>query len=352
VKRRRSISFAERCAAEAVDALRSCGGAEVKRRDLLYGILRHEHTRAARVLRAHGVDPAAVAEAVGGAAAPPANSGKISTALLLAIDFAAAEACLEGCDRIDTGHLLVALARGTRTGHDVHREPLLAASRIAVAWRDGRVSIWDLLRDRGPLTRDAERPAYCVTTDPEGRHVAAGCTDGRIDVWDLDQEIHVRFPDGHKGPVRAVAWSPAAPRVLTGSEDGTAAVWDTERGTKVFHLRAHDAPVRTVAFNPQGELLYTGSDDATIKVWYARTGALVDTLEGHASAVVRLGFTTPRLPLISRSDDDEAILWTDPPQRHAAPEDDVAPILARFHLTADTLRSHLPAAKPFGDVGA
>jgi len=338
---RRPVSFAERCGREAVDALRRSGSWTVDRRDLLIGLLAGEDTRAVRLLRAHGVDAAALAEALGGRSGPVADEGLLSPQLLLAIDFGAAEACLEGRDQIDTGHLLIAIARGTRVGHDVHREPLLGATRLAIGWRDGRVSLWDLLRDRGPLTHDAERPVYCVTVDPGWRYLAAGCADGRIDLWDLDQDLYVRYPEGHTGPVRAIAWSAAGPRVLTGSEDGTAALWDTERGTKIIELRGHDGPVRTVTFDPQGELIYTGSDDGTIKVWYARDGRLIETRDAHAAPVVRVGFVTAYAPLISRAQDDEAILWTEPPQRHPTPDDELAAILAQFALTADSLRDHL-----------
>jgi hypothetical protein len=339
-------TFAERCSPEVLQALRHSGGGRerVDRDDLLFGLLQLDDARATRVMAAMGIDRAGMATALGGPRLPAPAEGTLTPQLALAIDFAAAEASLEGKEEIDTAHLLVGLARGTRAGHDLHREPLLAAARLAIGMRDGKVSVWDLVGRRGPRTRDAGRPVYSVAADPGWRHVAAGCGDGRVDVWDLTHDLHVRFPRGHKGPVRAVAWSPTEPCLLTGSDDATAAVWDAESGEKLLELRGHDGPVRTVTFDASGAYLYTGSDDGTVRRWESRRGALRETLEGHTAAVVRVAFLDPRLPLVSRSEDDKAILWADPRQHHDVVPDELAPVFARFAVTAEGIRRHLSVA--------
>lgn len=335
-------TFAECCSAEVVEALRlSKPAGPVDRDDLLFGLLQLEDARATRVMDALGIDRAGMAAALPGPRSPVPPRGALTPQLALAIDFAAAEASLEGRDEIDTAHALVGLARGTRAGHDLHREPLLAAGRLAVGTRAGQVSVWDLVRGRGPRTRDAARPVFCVAADRAWRQVAAGCGDGRLDVWDLVHDLHVRFPAGHEGPVRAVAWSPTEPRLLTGSDDATAAVWDTERGEKTLELLGHDGPVRTVTFDATGAWLYTGSDDGTVRRWESASGALCETLEGHDAAVVRVAFLDPNLPLVSRSEDDTAILWAEPRQRHEVVPDELAPVFARFALTVDNLRQQL-----------
>ncbi|MHC5052797.1 MAG: WD40 repeat domain-containing protein, partial [Planctomycetota bacterium] len=229
-------TFAERCSPEVLQALRHTKGEHVDRDDLLFGLLQLEDARATRVMEAMGIDRAGMAGELEGPRLPAPRRGTLTPQLALAIDFAAAEAALEGREEIDTAHMLVGLARGTRAGHDLHREPLLAAGRLAIGLRAGQVSVWDLVQRRGPRTRDAGRPVYSVAADREWRHVAAGCGDGRLDVWDLAHDLHVRFPSGHEGPVRAVAWSPTEPRLLTGSDDATAAVWDAERGDKTLEL--------------------------------------------------------------------------------------------------------------------
>ncbi|MHC4136664.1 MAG: WD40 repeat domain-containing protein [Planctomycetota bacterium] len=339
-------TFAERCSPEVLQALRRSGGGrgQVDRDDLLFGLLQLEDARATRVMRAMGIDRAGMAATLGGPRLPAPGQGVLTPQLALAIDFAAAEASLEGREEIDTAHLLVGLARGTRAGHDLHREPLLAAGRLAIGARDGKVSVWDLVRGRGPRTRDAGRPVFSVAADREWRHVAAGCGDGRLDVWDLAHDLHVRFPRGHKGPVRAVAWSPTEPRLLTGSDDATAAVWDAESGDRTLELKGHDGPVRTVTFDASGAYLYTGCDDGTVRRWESERGALCETLEGHAAAVVRVAFLDPRLPLVSRSEDDKAILWAKPRQHHDVVPDELAPVFARFALTAAGIRRHLGVA--------
>jgi len=336
-------TFAERCSPEVVSALRRSGGGrdQIDRDDLLFGLLQLEGARATRVMQAMGIDRAGMSAALGGPRVPAPSRGVLTPQLALAIDFAAAEASLEGREEIDTAHLLVGLARGTRAGHDLHREPLLAAGRLATGTRAGEVSVWDLVHGRGPRTRHAGRPVYSVAADRGWRHVAAGCGDGRLDVWDLAHDLHVRFPRGHKGPVRAVAWSPCEPRLLTGSDDATAAVWDAERGERTLELKGHDGPVRTVTFDASGAYAYTGSDDGTVRRWDAERGDLCETLQGHAAAVVRVAFLDPRLPLVSRSEDDRAILWAEPRQHHEVIPDELAPVFARFALTAENIRRHL-----------
>lgn len=338
-------TFAQRCSPEVAVALRlSKRAGPVDRDDVLFGLLQLENARATRVMDALGIDRAGMAAALPGPRFPAPPQGTLTPQLALAIDFAAAEASLEGREEIDTAHLLVGLARGTRAGHDLHREPLLAAARLAVGTRGGQVSVWDLVRGRGPRTRQIARPVYSVGADRSWRHVAAGCADGRLDVWDLAHDLHVRFPVGHEGAVRAVAWSPTEPRLLTGSDDATAAVWDAERGEKTLELLGHDGPVRTVTFDATGAWLYTGSDDGTVRRWESGSGVLCETLEGHDAAVVRVAFLDPNLPLVSRSEDDTAILWAEPRQRHDVVPDELAPVFARFALTADTLRQQLSVA--------
>jgi len=332
----RNPSFTDRCAPDAEDTLRSVG--KPGRLELLHGIVKDGASRASRLLGALDVDRGAFLDLLRGERDRP-GAGRFR----LALDLGASEAALEGCGEIDTAHLLVGLARGVRAGHELWRRPLPASFRLAAAWPAGDVAVWDLARERGPVRLDAGRATHCVTADATWRHVAAGCDDGRLDVWDLDEDLHVRFREGHAGPVRAVAWSPVAPHILTGSEDGTARVWDAETGTVLWELAGHDGPVRTVCYNPQGELIYTGSDDCTIRVWYARSGLALDTLEGHAASVLGL-HAQPEGPLLSRSEDDDVIRWTIPPTRRPLAEDPLAPVFARFALTADQLRKGLARA--------
>ena len=90
--------------------------------------------------------------------------------------------------------------------------------------------------------------------------------------------------EGHKGPVRSVAFSSDGQRIVSGSSDKTIKVWDATSGQATQLLEGHKGSVVSVAFSADGQRILSGSLDNTIKFWDATTGeeALSLTLKGSA----------------------------------------------------------------------
>jgi serine/threonine-protein kinase len=171
---------------------------------------------------------------------------------------------------------------------------------LATGHRDGTIRLWDVSssppgvppvrvpdvepkRDLRPppepkasFRSEKRDDLWCVAINRDETAVAAGFGDGKVVVWDVATGKK-RVLDGHKLPVRAVAFTADGKRLLTGAGDYR----DHERGgeVKVWHLpdeattESNDipwdgGPVFAVAVSPDGKTMAAGGA-AGVKVWDA-----------------------------------------------------------------------------------
>jgi WD40 repeat protein len=154
-------------------------------------------------------------------------------------------------------------------------------SRIAAAFTDGTVRIWDPSDGREirqlPATCDlgsSTTSTNMLAFHADGRWLAvcsnpSDRTTGEVRVFDATTGALVFALRGHTSKVVAVAFSPDGTRIATGSFDLTVKLWETETGQEVCTLRGHTAGVLSVAFSHDGQRIVTSGMDGLVKVWDA-----------------------------------------------------------------------------------
>jgi WD40 repeat protein len=245
-------------------------------------------------------------------------------------------------------------------------------SRLAVAWYDGHVDLWDVPGRRWvrALT-DREHPHQGRVAFSPVRNLLAATSEPKVvTLYDLDsgrESIPWRAPDQGEWDVRDLAFSQDGSRMViyAGStlELGDQ-VWVVNVSSfqieshhltvysSVFHFGAarlspdnqrlylarsdalnyryciqcidlttgkelwqtepqRDFGLTTLDISPDGRALASGSgyEDPIIRVWDAATGRLLARLDGHTGWVCKLAFTTDGRRLISAATDQSIRFW-------------------------------------------
>ena len=169
---------------------------------------------------------------------------------------------------------------------------------ITVSW-DKTIRTWDVETGdaikvlRPPIGRGPEGRLYAAALSPDGETLAVGGWGppnalGRIYLISMTSGRIERVLDGHKAPLRSLAFAPgkdAGRRLASGSDDTTARLWNVGTGQCEQELKEHTARVTGVSFAPDGRRLVTASSDKTARIWSVTDGRCEHVLTGHSRAV-------------------------------------------------------------------
>jgi WD40 repeat protein len=210
--------------------------------------------------------------------------------------------------------------------------------RLAVATRDGLVTIWNWQQAERILAIEAHAGgARSLAWQPHADDLATGGYDKQAVIWnshtgrkvhawktesvvnsvgwspdgaflaiaEANQKVSVCCPssrelrvfDRHPGldlwgaaGQYAVAWSPDGTLLAAGSSEGAVVIWDYSSGNEVLRAQGHSSLVRCVAWSPDGHRLATGSNDHTVKIWDLETSEDILTLRGHRTDVFSIAW--------------------------------------------------------------
>jgi eukaryotic-like serine/threonine-protein kinase len=99
---------------------------------------------------------------------------------------------------------------------------------------------------------------YHLAFSADGRRLAAAFADGTVRVWEIPAE-KLLHTFRHSDRAACVAFHPNGKQLASGSCDNTAKVWDLETGQEVETLGGHIGYVMALAYSPDGSLLATAS---------------------------------------------------------------------------------------------
>jgi WD40 repeat protein len=109
-----------------------------------------------------------------------------------------------------------------------------------------------------------------VAWSPDGTQLAVA--DGAR-IWLYDADLRpLGALDGHREPVRALAWSPQGDRLASAGLDNTVRIWDVTSRQTLHVLAGHTDWVFSVAWSPDGTRLVSGGADDSVRLWDAQDG--------------------------------------------------------------------------------
>ncbi|MEO7853930.1 MAG: AAA family ATPase [Rubrivivax sp.] len=182
---------------------------------------------------------------------------------------------------------------------------------------NGEITLWSSAAlnddDANPLARfgSADRDRWLARMSPDGRWVVALNND-KLEVWSRaqpDQPPRVwAGPNGHKGPIRAIAFSKDSAWVVSASADRTARVWSLAAPeSDPVVLGGATSSLYSVAFDPAGKRIATGRGDGRVDIWNfdprRRSAERWVSMERHHEGINSLEFSADGQELLSASDD-------------------------------------------------
>jgi WD40 repeat protein len=177
-----------------------------------------------------------------------------------------------------------------------------------------------------------EMAVHAVAFSPDTRHALSGgggypggppgeALDCDLRLWDRKTGTVVRRFQGHRAPVRALAFAPDGRRAASAgggyelrggtvvAVDCAVRLWDVGSGQELLAFTGHTAVVRGVAFSPQGDRIVSCSADGTVRVWDTHTGQELRRLGRQAVPAESVAVSPAGTRIVCAGSDGGMRLW-------------------------------------------
>ncbi|XP_034559515.1 telomerase protein component 1-like [Notolabrus celidotus] len=168
---------------------------------------------------------------------------------------------------------------------DAHTNTITASDitadrkNLATVSLDFTLKVWSSAKGNEVAALHSSSPLNCVTFDPEGHLLAAGCWDGKVIIWNWLQNKIITNLSGHRRSVRSVSFAPSSSMLCSGSVSGEVRVWSVPTSTCVGCFQAHCGATEALTFLEEGSLLLTAGSDHMLHLWSGGLGCSVTTLK-------------------------------------------------------------------------
>nr|XP_019966151.1 PREDICTED: telomerase protein component 1 isoform X1 [Paralichthys olivaceus] len=178
------------------------------------------------------------------------------------------------------------IKNGCRTALIKGHTNVITASNISADHRhlatvslDFMLKVWSSTKCHEVAALPSPSPMNCVTFDPEGRLLAAGCWNGKVIVWNWLQNKTQTSLCGHQRSVRSVSFSSSSSMLCSGSISGEVRVWSVPTSTCVGCFQAHRGATEVLTFLDEGAMLLSGGSDHMLQLWSGGLGRSVTALK-------------------------------------------------------------------------
>jgi WD40 repeat protein/beta-lactamase regulating signal transducer with metallopeptidase domain len=157
-------------------------------------------------------------------------------------------------------------------------------------------------------------PVNAVAVSADGRY-ALSCGswpegDKTLRLWDLKTGKAVRTFEGNKGvQLQSTTFSRDGRYALAGGTTGLIWQWEVKTGKLVREFRGHKDAVAHLVFSPDGKRLLSSSHDKTLRLWNFATGKTERTFTGHTDWARRAAFLPDGKRIVSGGRDRVLRLW-------------------------------------------
>ncbi|XP_068587704.1 telomerase protein component 1 isoform X2 [Cebidichthys violaceus] len=150
---------------------------------------------------------------------------------------------------------------------------------LATVSLDFMLKVWSSTKSYEVAALPSSSPLNCVTFDPEGHLLAAGCWNGNVIVWNWLQNKTLTSLTGHRRSVRSLCFSPSSSMLCSGSLCGEVRVWSVPTSTCVGCFQAHCGATEALTFLDEGSVLLSAGSDHVMQLWSGGLGRLVTALK-------------------------------------------------------------------------
>lgn len=190
---------------------------------------------------------------------------------------------------------------------------------LASASQDGTVKLWS---QKGILVKTLEghkHPVKCVAFSPDGKMIASGDSDGVVIIWSCDRNLLHRIDKEsageqiHTKSVTSINFSPDGKILVSSGRDKLIKFWDMN-GEFIDELYEQEREVLYVTFSLDGRLMASTDIDGNIKLWFeneklwSQESKLLRALK-HEKAVPKVSFSKDGKKLLSCSHDKTIRFW-------------------------------------------
>ncbi|PWA30048.1 hypothetical protein CCH79_00009700, partial [Gambusia affinis] len=164
----------------------------------------------------------------------------------------------------------------TITGSDITGD----RKHLATVSLDLTLKVWSSAKANEVASLPSTSPFNCVTFDPEGHLLAAGCWNGNVIVWNWLQNKIETSLRGHQRSVRSLCFSPSSSSMLcSGCVSGQVRLWSVSTSTCVGVFQAHSGAAETLVFLEDGAMLLSAGSDHNLHLWSGGLGRSVAALK-------------------------------------------------------------------------